>query len=97
MHLTWKADRSRWGGGSSGETLCVEVPFGCSGAGRSCPFSTRCSAASPNTNKAPPRHRPPKPVGRLGSLRSLYSRTSEPRHRMMESGRQGGLLAFPSP
>ena len=54
VHLTWKADHSRWGRGSSGKTLCVEVPFGCSGAGRSCPFSTRCSAASPNTNKAPP-------------------------------------------
>lgn len=33
--------------------------FGCSGAGRSCPFSTRCSAAPPS-----------KPVG--SSLRSMF-------------------------
>lgn len=74
-----------------GETLHAEVPFGCSGAGRSCPFSTRFSAASPNANEAPP----PQSLSR-GSLRSLYSRTSEPRHRMMESSRLG-LLALPSP
>ena len=52
VHLTWKADHSRWGRGSSGKTLCVEVPFGCSGAGRSCPFSTHCSAICPQNQQS---------------------------------------------
>lgn len=89
--FTWKAIHSRWGGGSREETLHAEVPFGCCGAGRSCPFSTRFPAASPNANEAPP----PQSLS-SGSLRSLYSRTSEPRHRMMESSRLG-LLTLPSP
>lgn len=36
-----------------GGRLHGEVTFGRSGAGRSCPFSTRCPAASPNINEAP--------------------------------------------
>lgn len=45
----------------------------------------------PKSNEAPPKSL----LG--GSLRSLYSGTSGPRRRIMESGRQGGLPALPSP
>lgn len=50
-HLEGDPLEVEWG--FEGETLHAEVTFGCSGAGRSCPFSTRRSAASPNVNEAP--------------------------------------------
>lgn len=89
--LTWKAVHSRWGGGPRGRLDTPRSLSGAVGAGRSCPFSTRFSAASPNAKEAPP---PQSLSG--GSLRSLCSRTSRPRHRMTESSRLG-LPALPSP
>lgn len=52
VRLTWRAVPGRWGHG-----LGVETPhrgaFGFGGAGRSCPFSTYCSIASPNAEEPP--------------------------------------------
>lgn len=55
-------------------------------------LSAPVSQPPPQMPTKPP---PPQSLS-SGSLRSLYSQTSEPRHRMMESSRLG-LLALPSP
>lgn len=78
------------GWGFEGETVHAEVTFGCSGAGRSCPFSTRGSAASPDVNEAPRQNLSggfPE-VSVFPDFRSWHR---------MKSGSQEGLPALPFP